>query len=232
MGSLTELAQFAPPRPLPLEHILNQRQLQADVVVHVGAHEGQELESYLACGFREIIYCEPHPQTFARLELHAGFWRAWLEVFRNRFGASGLPRITTVERAITDYTGTVTFHQTDQEMCSSILSINDARIQTVNTLSVPCCTLDDLLQELAIDPARITFMNLDAQGAELKILRGSPQVMAHVPLILTEVNEEPRYHGAPCEQEVDDYLKALGFSLISRFKPYASYPAADSLYAR
>ena len=232
MGSLTELAQFAPPQPLPLEKLLAQHQLKADVVVHVGAHEGQELESYLACGFREIIYCEPHPQTFARLELHAGFWRSWLQVFRDRFGANGLPTITTVARAITDHSGTVTFHQTDHEMCSSILPIQDDRVKTVNSLEVDCCTLDGLLEELGIAPERVTFINLDAQGAELKILQGGPRVMARVPLILTEVNEVPRYQGAPPEEEVHAHLEQLGFRLLSRFKPYPSYPAADALYAR
>lgn len=232
MGSLTELAQFAPPQVLPLAGLLEQRNLRADVVVHVGAHEGQELESYLACGFRQIVYCEPHPQTFARLELHVNFWRSWLEVFQQRYGWEGLPRITTVGRAITDHSGKVSFHQTDHEMCSSILPITDARVQTVNTLEVDCCTLDQLLNELNIDTGRVTFLNLDAQGAELKILRGAPGLMSKLPLILTEVNEEPRYQGAPREEEVHTHLINLGFGLLSRFKPYPSYPAADVLYGR
>ena len=83
-------------------------------------------------------------------------------------------------------------------MCSSILPIQDDRVKTVNSLEVDCCTLDGLLEELGIAPERVTFINLDAQGAELKILQGGPRVMARVPLILTEVRgAKPMQTGPP-----------------------------------
>jgi hypothetical protein len=36
-------------------------------VIHVGAHDGQEVDAYLACGFRKILLIEANPELAAGL---------------------------------------------------------------------------------------------------------------------------------------------------------------------
>ena len=231
MGSLTELQAFGVPSPLLLRRILEERNLTPGVVVHAGAHEGQELETYLACGFDTIVYCEPHPQTFERLELHVGFWRAWLDVFAKRFSMRA-PTLVTVPRALCEYNGVTKFHQTFHEVCSSIMDVDDGRMQVVNALEVPCCRLDDLLDELNVPPQQVGFLNLDVQGAELRVLSGAPRLLAHLPLALIEINRVARYQGQATEQDVLSLLARSGLAEVGRASPYPSYPAADILVAR
>ena len=52
---------------LDLPDLFRTHALAAHGVVHVGAHEGQELPVYRGMGFPWILLVEAHPAIFARL---------------------------------------------------------------------------------------------------------------------------------------------------------------------
>lgn len=73
---------------------------------------------------------------------------------------------------------------------------------------------------------------MDAQGAELDILKGADRVLPHVKVILTEAALKPYYHGHTLKPDIDRYLASHGFEeLVSARKTGHEYEV-DTIYVR
>lgn len=203
-----------------------------ETVVHVGGHVGHELESYLSLGFGGVLYVEANPHIFPILQEHLEFWRSWLAVLSRRYGPLRAPDLRAVHRAAERQAGPVTFRVTQHEPTCSLLEPLDPQLQVVEEVQVQASPLDEILQEQGIDPGRVTYLAVDAQGAELEVLAGAERLLATVPAVLVEVNYEPRYKGCPSPQDLDDFLTARGFRRQLRTGPEPGYPVGDALYLR
>ncbi|MBW4453808.1 MAG: hypothetical protein KME55_14450 [Nostoc indistinguendum CM1-VF10] len=53
---------------LPLAELCASNSIKPRGVIHIGAHEGQELSDYLAMGIEKILYIEANPIVFERLQ--------------------------------------------------------------------------------------------------------------------------------------------------------------------
>ena len=58
-----------------------------------------------------------------------------------------------------------------------------------------------------------TFLHIDTQGAELMVLAGFGDALAHVAAVWMEVSRVPLYTGQPLVPEVSTWMKAQGFAL-------------------
>ncbi len=90
-------------------------------------------------------------------------------------------------------------------------SFYDLHARITGTVDIPCKQLDHLLTDEVVD-----FLKIDAEGAELKILRGATQLFAahKVLFVMTEFQLAPYYqdHGLLCDQH--RWLADRGFRLI------------------
>ena len=82
---------------------------------------------------------------------------------------------------------------------------------------VPTVTLDRYLQNL--DLKEIDFVWIDAQGAELKILKGAIENLQKIRYIYSEVSTVPYYEGACTESELIEFLGNHNFLVKKRFRP-------------
>jgi len=73
--------------------------------------------------------------------------------------------------------------------------------------------LDTLLQSQP-DFRSAQLLKLDTQGYELEILRGAPELLKHVEVLLLEVSLLPVNRGAPLVDEVMAFMAAHGFRLF------------------
>jgi FkbM family methyltransferase len=69
--------------------------------------------------------------------------------------------------------------------------------------------LDEVCEALGI--ARIDFIHLDVQGAELLVLQGAGRFLAGPMAIWMEVEAVPLYAGQPLAPEVDAFMRLHGF---------------------
>lgn len=217
------------PTRSPLDGILPEPR---GLVVHVGAHVGHELESYLSLGFQGVLYVEANPRIFPILEEHLEFWRSWFEVLSRRYGKLEAPDLRAVHRAAAREAGPVTFRITQYEPTCSLLEPLDPQLEVREEVQVQASPLDAILEEQGIDPARVSYLSVDAQGAELEVLAGAEGLLEKVPAVLVEVNYEPRYRGCPSPEELEEFLVARGFRRELRTGPSPGYPVGDALYLK
>ena len=70
------------------------------------------------------------------------------------------------------------------------------------------------LKSLVGEDVSYDFIKQDVQGAELLIMQGSSEIFKRAKYVLNEVNlyKEPNYPVIPDENEMDLYMKTLGFN--------------------
>lgn len=90
---------------------------------------------------------------------------------------------------------------------------------------VKTITLDEFCNEQKIN--NIDFLHMDAQGAELQILKGGYKTLPKIRVIWMEVAFQKTYKMQPLESEVSDWMRKRGFRKIHQ-QTYG--PEGDALY--
>lgn len=189
-------------------------------VVHVGAHEGEELAGYARAGCTEVLFIEGDPATHARLQQRMAENKG----------------VRCLQALVSDTTGTATFHRMSFDQSSSLLPLKKhaqlyPSITESSTVELPTVTLDELLEREKIERAGMNVLAVDVQGAELKVLAGASRTLAAMDAVLVEVNYDELYQGGALVQELDALLEPLGFQRVEETCPYdASW--GDALYVR
>jgi len=96
-------------------------------------------------------------------------------------------------------------------------------------ITVNAVTLDTWCAQNNIQPDIIW---MDAQGAELDILKGAEQTLASVKVILTEVGLIPYYHGHTLKADIDGYLASLGFRELVTARKLGHKYEMDTIYVK
>jgi FkbM family methyltransferase len=55
-------------QPLNIQSLCQRYNIPARGVIHIGAHEGQELQQYLDMGTKKVVLIEANPQVFKKLQ--------------------------------------------------------------------------------------------------------------------------------------------------------------------
>lgn len=86
-------------------------------------------------------------------------------------------------------------------------------------------TLDTLVKEKGWKTPDL--IKMDVQGCELDIIRGAVNTIRYCPDIILELQNKEYMKGAPMRDEVIDYMKFLGYKLISHFTQNSSDADGD-----
>lgn len=186
---------------IPLSELIEVYGVRPQGVVHVGAHEAQELESYNEFGVSDVIWIEANPSIFARLSERIARYpnhRAY------RFAAHESDG------------GSVELKVMSNTLSSSILEPKrhlELYPENVVTekISVLTRTLDRFFREENVDLRRFNFLNMDIQGAELLALKGAKEHLKFFDYIYLEVNDDYLFDGCCLTPELDDFLGGHGF---------------------
>jgi FkbM family methyltransferase len=189
-------------------------------IIHIGAHEGNEVNSYLKMGIKNILFIEANPEVFEKL----------------RENIKDFPNVRAVNFAISNKNGTISFHVTSFDQCSSILPLKkhlelNPNITEVKQITVPSKTLDTLLKDLNLNPENYNLLNIDIQGAELLALEGAVETLKYIEAVISEVNFAELYEGCALIWQIDEFLKEQGFR--RRFTTTPWHPSwGDAFYIR
>ncbi len=186
---------------LDLEALLGTHELTIESVIHVGAHTGQEAETYARLGIGTVTWIEANPDVIPRLREHV-----------EPFGHDVVCAVLSDRRG-----EAIEFQVTNNEQSSSLLAFGTHRyehpeVKVTGSLSLITTTLDDLHDEGRVPRARLLL--LDVQGAELLVLKGAQRLLEQVECVYAEVNERPLYDGAVLLPELDAFLRERGFERV------------------
>lgn len=188
-------------------------------VLHVGAHTGQETDTYVRLGAAEVVWVEANPAVIPRL-------KARVE-----------PRGQIVlEALLAEEAGRATeLLITNNELASSMLPFGTVEVEHPEVkvaARVPRVTetLDRLWEQHGLSTLGLDLLVLDVQGAELAVLQGGVTALDHMNAVWAEVNEEAVYEGCALLPEVEGFLAERGFERTELV--LTPYGYGDALFVR
>ena len=179
-----------------------------EIIFEVGAADGRDCEVYTSMFPKAKVYAfEPLPDSFAKVVKRAETNKA----------------IVPFNLAMTSTKGEATFFKTDLEDASSLLqsrvtgSTFDAYQKVVGSIQVKTDTIDNICAANNIE--RIDILKMDAQGAELEILKGAINMIkaGKIKIIYSEIQFIQLYEGAALYHEIAEFLIENNFTLHNFF---------------
>jgi len=187
---------------LRLQHYL--KLADVDLILDVGANRGQFAASVFAGGYRgRILSFEALPDVYDELRRRARTW--------------GERWTVAPAYALSNRTGRAPFNITTGDASSSLLPPSrylqrkSATLQPAALIEVETRKLDDVLAELTPAPAT-TFLKIDVQGGEGKVLEGARETLAAAAGVLVEVSCLALYDGQALAHDIEQRLREAGFA--------------------
>ena len=191
---------------------------EISVVFDVGANIGQYATQLRTLGYRgRIVSFEPLADAFAQLKSATKRDPLW----------------DAVNVAIGDSAGTAMINIAANSYSSSLLKMLPTHLRSspeakyVRTEEVPVRTLDSLFGSY-VQPNDRSFLKVDTQGYEYRVLQGGSEALERITGIQLEMSIAPLYEG---EMQFDDllaHLNSRGFQLMS-VEPGFSDPVTGQL---
>jgi len=170
-------------------------------VIDIGANIGYYtiLMSKLIGPDKSVYAFEPQPGVVNSL--------------RANIKASGLLNVSVFPLALSDAAGSVGFHipMEGSEAHGSIHA--NGRFEVMKIVDVETQRLDDVLSQLG--SPEIGLIKMDAEGAELSILRGAAGLLSgpNKPVLIFEANEENCQPFGYCVYDLLQYVRSFGYRL-------------------
>ena len=188
-----------------LEKAIKDAQISVSRVLHIGANDGAEAQSYEEQGL-EGWHVEALPDVHEKLAAVC----------------AELPCQTSVLACLDDKIHEVNFNiASNRAMSSSLFDWNThplvhPEVSFTGKTTLTTRRLDDLLADGSV-PGDIDFAILDVQGAELRVLKGGETFIRSPGLkgLIMEISHHELYKGCVLFQELVEYVRERGFYLKS-----------------
>lgn len=183
---------------IPLHDLVKKYNINFKGILHVGAHECEELNDYEKYITRDkILWVEAMPHK--------------VNECKQRY-----PNLLIENAIVSDVEETVQFKISNNGQSSSILDFGlhsqyHPTIHYVNGFDGTTTLLKNILPKYDI---QYNFLNFDIQGAELKALKGMEEYLDNVDYLYVEVNSDYVYKGCALIGELDEYLGKFGLHRV------------------
>ena len=199
---------------LNLNDLVVKYNMSINGIIHIGAHFGEEHTTYKKLNVDKVVYFEPVKKTFNKLKESV----VDAELYNYALGCENKFIEMYVE-------------EKDLFGCSSILkpSSNYDKVSFSSNEIVEMRTLD------SFNFSGYNFLNIDVQGYELEVLKGSSETLKNVDYIICEINKETPlkkmdYIGASNVNDVISFLNQFGFKLVE--ENWAGVSWGDGLFIK
>jgi len=204
---------------IPFSKILEKYNCKITGILHIGAHNCEELVDYQKYGFTndKIIWIEANP-----------------ELVKNNINIDNTRIIKNFICSDTDI-GSTKLNIANNTQSSSILEFGShassyPRIKYVRSINVQNKRIDTMYLEDNIPNNFANFVNIDIQGAELLALKGMGNILHNFDYVYLEVNKAQVYKNCALVNEIDDYLSK--FSLKRVETKWSRKKWGDALYIK
>jgi len=188
---------------ISLDDLVKKYNLNITGILHIGAHECEELEAYNKYLTNDkIVWIEAIPEKVVYC--------------KNNFDG-----ILIEQAVISDKIEDVIFNVSDNGQSSSILNLGEIhkyfypQTHYIGSFPVKTITARKIISKYNIP---FNFVNLDIQGTELKALKGmSEYLFSCIEYIYTEINTNYVYENCCLVGELDEYLGMYGFVRVETY---------------
>ena len=197
--------------------LYNKYEMDIKGIVHIGAHYGEEIQEYVENGIQKITVFEPLSKNFDILSERMQEVNADIQGYQVALGSEK---------------GTATMHLSSNEAQSSSILKPKQHLELhpdvffEGTEDVEVSLLDEY------DVGDANFINIDVQGYELEVFKGSTETLKQIDYIYCEVNRDEVYEGAPMVEELDEFLGEYGFVRVETKWPETYYTWGDALFIK
>jgi FkbM family methyltransferase len=200
---------------LDFKNLVKKYNMKITGVIHIGAHHGQEHSLYESENITDIVYFEPLSKNYKVLKENVGHKSV---IFNCALGNETKKVMMNVESA-------------NQGMSSSILKpklhVNQyPHIVFNDTEEVEMKKLD----EIDFNFSKFNLINIDVQGYELEVFKGSVKNLNNIDYIISEINRDEVYENCAKVDELDNFLNQFGFDRVET--DWAGYTWGDALYIK
>jgi len=192
-----------------------------DFVIDVGANVGQYARQLRFLGYRgDILSFEPMLDAHATLERVARRDPRWHVP----------PRF-----CIGDREGHATLQISANSESNSVLDVLPASMDVapesrfVRREEVPITTLDSYFRQHTLPSEAVSFLKLDVQGFEHRVLAGATEILPRLHGVQCEMSLVPLYAGQPLLGEMLMLLRDLGFELHAMLPGFTDERTGRSL---
>jgi FkbM family methyltransferase len=181
--------------------LLGLRDMDFDVIIDVGAHEGQYLRKFLKIFPKAEIYAfEPLKKPFAKLDKLVR--KNGVHTYNIAIGDK-VGRLQFFEHV--DYTGSSSFLESED-----ILRILNPVASRQKKIRVKMSTLDNAMLA-KIREGQTILIKIDVEGYEERVLRGGKKIFAKANACIIEINFIDLFKGQPKFAEIHRIMESLGF---------------------
>ena len=201
---------------IPLEYLIQKYRIQFRGILHIGAHECEELADYEKIVSRnDVLWIEAMPHK--------------VELCKRKYD-----NLRIENAVVSDVVEKVIFNVSNNGQSSSLFEFGlhekfHPDIHFVNKVECETQLLQNILDKHSDNV--YNFINLDIQGAELKALKGAGNYLTNVDYIYTEVNCDYVYKNCALIGEIDAYLQNYGFIRVET-KWYGDCKWGDAFYIK
>jgi FkbM family methyltransferase len=182
-----------------IDFLLKKFKVEIKGILHVGAHECEELDLYSKyTNINNIIWVEALPYLVEQ------------NLKKN-------PNLKIINAVVSNTDGQmVDFNITNNIKSSSMLDLKyhkeiHPNVEITDTITLKSKTIQKLYLENNIKKDDNNFLVLDIQGAELLALKGMGDILDNIEAIYIEVNEKELYEGCCTLTELDNFLFDLNY---------------------
>ena len=178
---------------LSMKELFEKYKLNDINVLHIGAHQGQEAESYKELGIKNVLFFEPCKANYeickARVEPMG--YKAFNIGLGNEKGEKQM------------FTETANSGMSSSLLMPKIHLLQHAGIIFDGQETVTITTLDDVLEG---QDHSFNFINMDVQGYELEVLKGATKTLEKIEHIYCEINRHEMYENCAMIDDLDLFL--------------------------
>jgi FkbM family methyltransferase len=186
-----------------LDKVFQKWKIQPKGIIHIGANFCNERGFYMqaGCDDSKVVWVEAIPEICNRCK----------QVF---------PRATILNEAVSDSERDIEFMvSSNNGESSSILDFAEhaqiyPSVKEAGRIKMQTISLPNMLTKYDLDANNYDFLAMDIQGAEMKALRGMTDIITKFKFIVLEVSIFELYKSQGLFNDIMDFLRSYGFSLI------------------
>ncbi len=200
---------------LDFSNIIVKYNMNIKGIIHIGAHHGDEHNTYLNHNINNLIYFEPIKKNY--------------EVLKSKIGDNFL----SYNCALGNFEGEIEMYveNDNRSMSCSILEpklhlSQYPWIRFTEKETVKINKLDNFI----IDTDNFNMINIDVQGYELEVFKGGVQILEKIDYIMVEINRDEVYKNCVMVDELSNFLSQFNFTLVE--SDWAGNTWGDGLYIK